>query len=222
MGESKLIIGLTGKIGSGKTFLANALVDRYGFVRLAFGDSLKKIVYECFGLDDRYKQEPVTQNHIDYLQAAIDKLNSILLSLGFDGLSTFELGTIQAIFVNRGTAYRKLLQYIGTEIFRARDSEFWTKLMFSRLINSNFDKIVIDDVRFTNEFKLVRMNGLFNSFIVRLVSDYNIDPDISNHASETEVDKIPYDIKLINKKDGVDNLVNELVSELSNRLISNT
>ena len=220
MGESKLIIGLTGKIGSGKTFLANALVDRYGFVRLAFGDSLKKIVYECFGLDDRYKQEPVTQNHIDYLQAAIDKLNSILLSLGFDGLSTFELGTIQAIFVNRGTAYRKLLQYVGTEIFRARDSEFWTKLMFSRLINSNFDKIVIDDVRFTNEFKLVRMNGLFNSFIVRLVSDYNVDSTISNHASETEVDKIPYDIKLINKKDGVDNLVNELVSELSNRLIS--
>lgn len=48
-----LIIGLSGKMGVGKTTIANHLVEKYGFVRKAFGDAVKEEVERKYGVSKR-------------------------------------------------------------------------------------------------------------------------------------------------------------------------
>jgi hypothetical protein len=47
-----LLIGLSGKSGSGKSTAANYLTDRHGYHQFAFADALKDIVELAFGFSD--------------------------------------------------------------------------------------------------------------------------------------------------------------------------
>lgn len=60
----KLLIGITGKAGSGKDTVADWLWERHGFLKLAFADPLKLAAEAIFGLPravfhDRGKKEAV-------------------------------------------------------------------------------------------------------------------------------------------------------------------
>lgn len=53
-----MIIGISGKMGSGKDTAATHLVERYGYRRVALADKLKEVAYDLFGIaydakDDR-------------------------------------------------------------------------------------------------------------------------------------------------------------------------
>lgn len=48
-----MLIGISGKIGVGKTTLANEICKLSGFTRTAFGDVLKREVSERFGFDSQ-------------------------------------------------------------------------------------------------------------------------------------------------------------------------
>lgn len=51
-----MIIGISGKIQSGKDTIANYLVNKYGFIRIGFADKLKEIAKDLFewnGLKDK-------------------------------------------------------------------------------------------------------------------------------------------------------------------------
>jgi hypothetical protein len=54
-----LIIALSGRMGVGKDTIADYLVSNYGFVKIAFADSLKRVINELFGvpLDVLYDSE---------------------------------------------------------------------------------------------------------------------------------------------------------------------
>ncbi|WP_274585837.1 hypothetical protein V9W64_10630 [Neisseria leonii] len=47
---SRLIIGLTGKAGSGKSTAANIISRNFGFVQVSFAEPVKRAVKEIFGL----------------------------------------------------------------------------------------------------------------------------------------------------------------------------
>ncbi len=47
-----MIVGFSGKAGSGKTTLANFLQDEFGFVRMSFASPLKETVMKYFGLTE--------------------------------------------------------------------------------------------------------------------------------------------------------------------------
>ena len=83
---------------------------------------------------------------------------------------------------------RKLLQTIGTQ-FREIDNDVWIKY----LINQNLDNVIIDDLRYENEAKLLRLNINEKLQIERIKNTYtNWDQHIKNinHESELEIDKI--------------------------------
>jgi len=87
---------------------------------------------------------------------------------------------------------RRIMQFVGTEIFRDKikelipniDSNFWIKLMEQQILKLNPNtNIVISDVRFLNEVEFIRK---YNGIIVKI----NRNNEIDNHLSEMEINKI--------------------------------
>lgn len=185
-------IGMIGKAGSGKDTAADHLVSKYGFVKIAFADPLKRSVQMVFNIDDEtmYNREKREEPLAEW----------------------------------PGWSVRKLLQFVGTELFRNNiDEDIWVKNCASRSINNNLS--VISDVRFKNEVgnfrTILNAKGRKIKFIkVERPNLVNGAPSgIQNHASEAHVDELEYDYLIVN--DGslsdlykkIDEIVEKIKSE---------
>ncbi len=176
------IIGITGKKYNGKDTLGNILIEKYEYKRLAYADNLKEACRHIFGFTD----EQLYGN----LKEIPDK---------FWGISP-----------------RILLQYIGTNLMRDQlgkefqniGEDIWIKSVEKQIKDNNNEKIVITDVRFLNEVESIKKLG---GIIIKIER-----PSINNsindtHTSESYIDEIPYDYKIINDKD-----INHLENEIKN------
>lgn len=94
--------------------------------------------------------------------------------------------------------YRQTAQYIGTDIIRDYDPNWWVKLMDmhyqANIVDPFLKTIIIDDLRFPNELEWCEMAGFLT---VKLeVSEYTqilrgADPVKLNHESDTALDDLP-------------------------------
>ena len=119
------IIGISGRIGNGKTFIANKIVERYPHVRIvSFATELKRLAAMAGGynVDDSYTQEG-KQKIIPWL----------------------------------GMTIREFLQKYGIAI-RDVDVDFWVKKLQSMIRYG--ETFIVDDLRFPNEFRMCKENGL--------------------------------------------------------------
>lgn len=124
-----MIIGFTGRKGSGKTAASLALQDN-GFRLLSFASTIKKmanVLLRDAGLTD-----------IDIAHAG-DHKEDVLPVIG--------------------VSYRNLLQTLGTEWGRSLVHEnIWCKVA-RKMLESTLGDVVFDDVRFANEAELIRSMG---------------------------------------------------------------
>jgi hypothetical protein len=123
-----VIIGISGKLGVGKTTLAQYIIAmRKGWQIAAFADLLKREAAEKFDFDVRLAYNPAGK-------ATLIKL------------PTGESKTV-----------RELLQWYGTDVVRAEDRDYWVRGMTRHLAlaQDKIPGIVIDDVRFPNEANCV-------------------------------------------------------------------
>lgn len=116
------LIGLTGKAGSGKDAVARILVEEYGYTRIAFADTVKRVLEDI---------DPV-----------VDCVYGARLS---DVLEDEEQNWDAA---KRHPEVRRLLQNLGMAV-REVDPEFWIKAAY--LPNDGHSCIVVSDVRLPNE-----------------------------------------------------------------------
>ena len=85
------------------------------------------------------------------------------------------------------TKDRKFLQFIGTDWARNKQDDIWVNIALTK--SKNLEVALISDLRFNNEFKILKENGWFNVKIIRnnspttRIGNGNID-----HSSETELD----------------------------------
>tara|TARA_B110000305_G_C19373578_1_gene605770 strand:+ start:538 stop:1116 length:579 start_codon:yes stop_codon:yes gene_type:complete len=105
------------------------------------------------------------------------------------------------------TTPRKIMQFIGTEVFQYKIQElipnisrnFWIKSLLSDElldnINNNNHKIVISDLRFIHEYENLKQLNI--PLVVIKVTNNKI-KNIDNHISETEHLKIPIDYEIEN------------------------
>lgn len=123
-----IIIGLAGAGGAGKSTIANILVTRYGAVRMAFADPLKKMLRVLL-MDYGYTEFQANR----YIDGDLKEERCAALD---------------------GKTGREAQQYLGTEYGRDLISQrLWTNLLLARLdaLEPEQNVVVVDDVRMDNE-----------------------------------------------------------------------
>lgn len=138
------VIGLTGYAASGKSTVANYLVEQHGFTRVSFAAPLKKMLrtldpimgYEDFG------DEGVVRGSV----------HPVRLSDLFKYKWTE--ATIKADDMY-GPEYRRLLQVLGTDCIRSVQEDFWVKAAEKQMPDSTAN-YVFDDCRFPNEADFIK------------------------------------------------------------------
>lgn len=152
------IIGLSGKIGSGKTTHALEL-GKLGYNLARFSAPLKEIVAIVLGTTHTKLSDQQFKNEY---------------------------------FPKFDCTVGELLQWVGTDVFRAINPDVWVDAALSRLLPGQ--RYVFDDVRFKNEADAIRKMG---GIIVRLEGDPSGCRAASNrdltHISETELDDYSFD-----------------------------
>lgn len=158
-----IVIGLSAKLGCGKTTLADNILARLDTmgkqaVRMAFGDPLKRECSSYFGfpLEWCYSQE--------------GKMRLVAR----EALDNFTV--------------REALQWYGTDFRRAQDPLYWIKAMRKELVllaEAGVQVVVVDDVRFPDEAQVCLDNGY--CFRVEPFEGWKPGPH-AEHASETALD----------------------------------
>jgi len=212
------LIGLCGKVGAVKTTVGKELKEMLpNAVLMSYAAPLKQMTLYLMGLDSgqgwRLKSEDLVRSS-DWIKrsdaawiepGAKDvkkRLDEMLYHHDLLPSVDEEVKTLGEILqLPLGQAYRRALQYLGTDVFRKRDPEFWLRKFSDRVQNARCEYVIVDDLRFPNEAE--RLRELGEAVILRIVpfSSNTVELDDSQaarHSSETSVDDIRTDAVFIN------------------------
>lgn len=152
------IIGLTGRKRTGKDTTADRLVVAHGFERVAFADALKAAAYDMNPLigDDGLR------------------LADLVDSVGWEAAKSF-------------TEVRRFLQEFGVAMRHHVRSTVWTDVVHDRLVRARYanERVVVTDVRFPNEARLI---DKFGGIVIRIQRPGLPDDAASQHISERAMD----------------------------------
>ena len=169
-----MIIGLCGRLQSGKTQLAK-VCEQYGYEKLYFALPLKQLCADILDIS------------IDELNKAKVERTDIGVTIGKDICEIIseetDIPLETVIEICNGVTIRDvrhMLQFIGTDLIRKYNTD-WHVNKLRAMIDKDKD-YVFDDVRFPNEKKMIEELGGECWFIVRPILD-----NVSNHESETSI-----------------------------------
>lgn len=161
-----VIIGITGLKGSGKDTAALALVAYKGYHLVKFADGLKimmRALLKYAGIKPELVEEAIEGEHKETLMQVLDWRSP-----------------------------RYAMQTLGTEWGRNLISEnLWVRICETRC--RQFDDVVISDVRFPNEVKMIQYQG---GKIIRISRPNFVNND--THPSESLFLSLPSDYEIIN------------------------
>lgn len=156
-----MIIGLTGYAQSGKDTLAKILVEEHGFVRVAFADKIREFLYEMNPMVDTVAFEPI------FLKERVDR----------DGWEVSK----------QNPHIRRALQNSGVAARKTFGEDFWVKQAIAEY--HPWDKVVVTDVRFTNEADYLKA---FPGSQLWRVKRNGVEA-VNAHVSESQMDGYPVD-----------------------------
>lgn len=168
------ILGLSGYARTGKDTVAQTLVNKYGYTRLAFGDAVRDGVYAMNPIVDfRISTSDGRYGETSYL-----RVRDIVDAHGWDYAK------------DNYIEVRELLQRYGTEAGRnIHGMECWTSILDNIIASNPGKKYIITDIRFENEYELVRK---YNGICIRVVRD-GIGA-VNNHVSDMYIPSFTYTI----------------------------
>lgn len=163
---NKKIIAVTGIARSGKDTTADYLVQKYGYVRLAYADIMKSILCSTFNITP---QE---------LEAYKNDKYSFLAVFNAKQQMSWQEDVYTPLEVN----FRNILENFGQSMKALFGEKVWSNLIVQKIKELNHDKIVVSDVRFHVEIDGLREN--FNDVTLLRVTN-GLQP-ASEHASEVQ------------------------------------
>lgn len=194
------LIGLAGKKGAGKDCVADMLVKREGFKKVAFADPLKELCSKVFRLDLQYfydeklKEKVLPDGYLNLDYHHLDKIRDIVQhDWGFP-IDDKQREGMEEYYGYQIKTPREMMQLIGTDILRTfvRD-DIWIVLFFLRIKDFG-SNIIVSDVRLKNEREALKNAGA-QLLLVKRYSDSK-DKHISENDLGTEAD---YDVVIKNE-----------------------
>lgn len=194
------VLGLSGKIGSGKTTIAGLVQEHFQdmdvrVLRTNFGDALKTGVAETYVFE------------VERCYTVEGKESLVTLSPARVGVEAgaLEPGVLSPAWADKEyVTVRELLQHYGTEYARAKSPDYWVHAVNRQILEwceasdaaepRPVDKVVIiDDIRFPNEKAYVDDHGL----CVRInpYPGWSPGPN-ADHISETGLDTACFEVVL--------------------------
>lgn len=168
-----MLIGFSGKKGSGKSYFADYLVNNKLFIKLSFASPLKEITKILFNLSDEDVKDPIKKELINPKFNASPR--ELMQWLGTDIMRE---------------EFNKKFNYSGS---------IWidsVKDKVKTLLDDNKD-VVIDDVRFQNEVDMIHSLG---GIVINLHNDLDntLNNSTSTHSSENQ--KLTFNYEFVNDK----------------------
>lgn len=168
-----MLIGFSGKKGSGKSYFADYLVNNKLFIKLSFASPLKEITKILFNLSDEDVKDPIKKELINPKFNASPR--ELMQWLGTDIMRE---------------EFNKKFNYSGS---------IWidnVKDKIKTLLEDNKD-VVIDDVRFQNEVDMIHSLG---GIVINLHNDLDntLNNSTSTHSSENQ--KLTFNYEFVNDK----------------------
>ncbi len=206
--QKSLVLGMLGKRGCGKDTAAERLTERYGFIRLAFADELKKEVAEHYDvsvdlLNDRdLKETPLVA--LNPWRNALCKrpVLWLLTAALFDGVWRFG-----------AQSPRQVMQDWGMRRRTQDGADYWVRKV-EQIIALAPGRYVISDVRLPNERDWIKslegvtirvtrpaleaqrkLEGSDSHYSEVALDDYIADHTLVNH--ENQVEKLLYDMDAV-------------------------
>lgn len=164
-----MIIGLSGYAQSGKDTVANILVEKYGYKRIAFADPIRNLLHEM---------DPLIPKGYG---------NSVINYRLQDMVDTYGWDKVKVDFPE----VRRLLQDLGVGARKLFGDTFWIYQALSDVAPQ--DKVVVSDVRFVNEADWIKD---FTGQIWRVKRVGTT--AVNEHVSESEMDGYPVDQIFVN------------------------
>ena len=170
-----LLVGISGKRGSGKDLLASLLVERHGYCRLSFAEELKRRVREDFGLTKEQTDGSKKEDNTQYIKSIIPP------NAGPEDTVVAFMWTPRDIMIEYGQFFRKF------------DPNYWVNKVFK---SAEGEKLCVSDVRFKNEADYIKKLG---GIVVRLERKPELNvygPNQIDDVSETDLDSYDFDLVL--------------------------
>ena len=163
-----LLIGFTGRPGSGKNAAADHLVAHHDFRQVAFADAIRQALLTLDPWVDTFY-----------------RLREVVRAWGWETAK------------RNSPECRRLLQVFGTEVGRDMfGTEVWVDQVFKKIdAFPQGQRVVITDVRFPNEADALWARG---GVLVRLQRDASHHQGVLDHRSETESAALVPDYHLAN------------------------
>lgn len=189
-------VAIVGKMGAGKSSLANFLVDVHQYTRVANAGALKTLAQMAYG--------PIDKGQTYGVIKAINMGSNLDYRMGEAKVSG-----------------REILQGLG-QVVKEFDRDFWLKAMSRDMENKN-PPFVCDDTRFPFEAEFLRQQGwiIVKLYVPKEVRAeryerlYGRQPtqEELSHPSETEVDDIQEDLGL-SGEEPIESLVRQLFEHM--------
>lgn len=177
-GAKPPIVGLCGSIGAGKSTVAGALAELHGYARSwGFAHRLKLVLLDVYG------PMGLERRHLFGTQA--EKNEPLPRIVGPDG---------------EPTTARALAEWIGTQGFRHACPDTWVDHLLEQ---ERGPLLVIEDVRFPNEFDGIRKRGGEVWHVIRVGGPPQ---EVRNHESDKLWRPIPKDDHVTARFGDVDEL----------------
>lgn len=198
-----MIIGLSGKAGSGKDTVGDYIAKKYNFAKMAFADPVKRTARMLFDFSDEALWGPSDKRkELNYKYKLPQKYQ-----------------TSDNPSFTKYLSARTVLQKLGTEFGRECYENIWVDLVLKdvyaiekeprdnfhcvynyrtgldrtrkRILNP-YNGVIITDLRFFNEVAAVKSADVSESIVIKIVRDkINKNDEFRSHISETELDEIP-------------------------------